>query len=150
MSHSPARRSTSPPTHTRASAVEVFSEYSSKIIGLLLLLTALLVLINCQGVSAGPAVQQQTGAMTITNAALNFGSVNAGGSKTISTTATNWGTASVTINSVAISTKYFFITPPTHPVTLAAGQSTPISVDFAPNAAGTFNGTLSITSTASD
>jgi Protein of unknown function (DUF1573)/Abnormal spindle-like microcephaly-assoc'd, ASPM-SPD-2-Hydin len=125
--------------------------YSSKIIGFLLFLPGLLALINCQGVSAGPAIQQQqSGALTISNAVLNFGSVTAGRSKTLTATATNSGTASVTINSVAISTKYFSLTAPTLPISLAVGQSTPITVGFTPNAAGTFNATVSITSTASD
>lgn len=86
----------------------------------------------------------------MTNPSLAFGSVTAGSSKTISTTATNSGSASVTINSVAISTKYFNLTAPSLPVTLAAGQSVPLSVVFTPNAAGAFNASISISSTATD
>jgi hypothetical protein len=86
----------------------------------------------------------------LTSASLNFGSVKTGFSKTISTTATNSGSASLTISSIAISTRYFSLSSPTLPITIAAGQSVQISVAFLPNAAGTFNATLSITSTASD
>lgn len=86
----------------------------------------------------------------MTNSSLAFGSVKAGSSKTISTTATNSGSAAVTINSVAISTKYFQLAAPSLPVTLAAGQSVPLSVVFSPNAAGAFNASISISSTATD
>ena len=84
------------------------------------------------------------------NTSLAFGSVNAGSSKTISTTATNSGSTAVTINSVAISTKYFSLSAPSLPVTIAAGQSVPVSIVFSPNAAGSFSASVSISSTASD
>lgn len=86
----------------------------------------------------------------MTNPSLTFGSVKAGSSKIISTTATNSGSSGVTINGAAVSSKYFKLTSPSLPVSLAAGQSVPLSIVFSPNAAGAFNGSISISSTASD
>jgi hypothetical protein len=113
--------------------------------GALLLLAALAFLAGCQGVSAGSSSQAQLGTLSLATATLNFGSVAAGSSKTLSATATNSGPGSVTINSVAFSTQYFSLNAPTLPLTLTVGQSTPVSVTFSPNAAGTFTATATIT-----
>lgn len=128
-------------------------EVRSKIIFTLLLLGALWSLSGCQGLSTSstnPTKQSQSGTISLTSSSLAFGSVKAGSSKAISTTATNSGSATVTITSVAISTKYFQVTAPSLPVTLTAGQSVPLSVVFTPNAAGTFNASISISSDATD
>lgn len=122
----------------------------SKIIASLLMLGAVSSLTGCQGLSSGSSDPAQRGTISLTNPSLAFGSVKAGASKTVSTAATNSGSAAVTINTVAISTKYFNLTSPSLPVTIAAGQSVPLSVAFTPNAAGTFNGSVSISSTAAD
>ncbi|MGB8065759.1 MAG: choice-of-anchor D domain-containing protein [Candidatus Sulfotelmatobacter sp.] len=122
----------------------------SKIIASLLLLGALWILTGCQGLSSGSSNPSQSGTISVTNPSLAFGSVKAGSSKTVSTTATNSGSAAVTINSVAISSKYFNLSSPSLPVTIASGQSVSLSVVFTPNAAGTFSGSISISSTAAD
>src|ERR1700746_890671 len=103
-------------------------EICSKIIASLLLLGALWSLTGCQGISTGSTNQSQSGTISVTNPALAFGSVKAGSSKTVSTTATNSGSAAVTIRGVAISSKYFTLSAPNLPVTIAAGQSVPLSV----------------------
>jgi hypothetical protein len=54
------------------------------------------------------------------------------------------------VSSASISSKYFSLSAPSLPITLAAGQSSPVSVVFSPNAAGAFNATATIASTASD
>ena len=125
-------------------------EVCSKIIASLLLTGTLWILTGCQGFSAGSSNQSPSGTIALTNPSLAFGSVKAGGSKTVSTTATNSGSAAVTINSVAVSSKYFNLSSPSLPVTIASGQSIPLSVVFTPNAAGTFSGSISISSTATD
>lgn len=122
----------------------------SKIFSLLILLLALWTLTGCAGLSTGSSNQTQSGTISLANASLAFGSVKAGSSKTVSTTVTNSGAAAVTINSVAISTKYFALTAPSLPVTIAAGQSVPFSIAFNPNAAGTFSASVSISSDATD
>ena len=125
------------------------AEFCSKIITPLLVLGALW-MTGCQGVSTGSSNQTQSGTISLTNPSLTFGSVTAGSSKTVSTTAKNSGSAAVTINSVSISTKVFTLSALNLPVTIAAGQSLPLSIVFTPNTAGTFNGSVSISSTASD
>lgn len=81
---------------------------------------------------------------------MSFGSVAAGASKTVSATATNSGSATLMINSLSFSTKYFSLASPVLPIAIDAGKSAPISITFAPNAAGTFNASVAIASDASD
>ena len=121
----------------------------------LVLLASLVFLVGCQGVSAGAPNNSnpsnpQTGTLTLPATTFNFGSVAAGSSKTVATTVTNSGSVAVTVVSASVSSQYFSLVAPSPPVTISAGQSTPVSIQFSPNAAGTFNATLSITSNASN
>jgi len=115
-----------------------------------LLLFAVGSLIGCQGVSSGGNSTSPIGSLSLGSASLSFGNVTPGSSKTLTVTATNSGSASVTISSATISTKYFSLTSPSLPSTLPAGQSANLSVQFAPATAGSFSATATITSTASD
>jgi len=118
---------------------------------MLLLLAGLSLMVGCQGVSSGsPSGSQQSGTLSLAATNVDFGSVNAGTSKALTVKATNSGSASVTVSSASISTKYFALTAPSLPATLAAGQSTNVSIQFTPNAAGSFSGSLTLTSDASD
>jgi Cep192 domain 4/Protein of unknown function (DUF1573) len=146
MSNSPLVNDLHPQANGRVAGAGI----CSKIIASLLLLGGLWLLTGCQGLSTGSSNQPQSGTISLANPSLAFGSVKAGSSKTVSTTATNSGSAAVTINSVAISTKFFTLNAPSLPATIAAGQSVTLSVVFTPNAAGTFNGSVSISSTATD
>jgi hypothetical protein len=109
-------------------------------------------MVGCQGVSTSSSNSQQadTGILTLSGTTVDFGTVTAGTSKTLSTTLTNTGTASITVTSATFSTPYFSLSAPSLPVAILAGQSTPVTLVFSPNAAGTFNATVSITSNASD
>jgi hypothetical protein len=113
-------------------------------------LTGLSFLTGCQGVSAGGSNQQQQTTLSLNLATLQFGSVQAGTTKTLTFTASNSGPASVSVSGVSISSKYFTLTSPSLPVTVSAGQGVPVSVSFEPNAAGNFTATATITSDASD
>jgi Abnormal spindle-like microcephaly-assoc'd, ASPM-SPD-2-Hydin len=136
-----------PETPARA----ISSKHLGKVAGALLLAAALTLLTGCQGLStASTSSQQQPSTLSLLTTTLGFGSVTAGSSKTLSVTAMNSGPASVTVSSAAISTKYFSLIAPSLPVTVAAGQSATISIQFTPNAVGAFNATLSITSDASN
>ena len=131
----------------------IFENFLGRAAGALLLLTSLSVLIGCQGVSAGGGSGQKqasTLSLSLVTSTLDFGSVAAGSSKTLTITATNSGPDSVTVSSAAISTQYFALVSPSLPVSVAAGQSATISIVFTPNAAGAFNATLSINSDASN
>jgi len=115
-------------------------------------LLGLVVLIGCQGVSAANPSnqqQQQSGILSLGSASLDFGSVTVGMSKTVTLTATNTGTASLVINSVAFSTPYFALSGASLPVTVNPGQVSTLSVIFTPNAAGSFAATLTVTTAAS-
>jgi hypothetical protein len=103
---------------------------------------------GCQGVSAGNTTPP-SGTLSLGDLSLNFGSVTAGNSETLSVTASNTGNATITISFVTISSKYFSLMSPSLPATIAAGQSTTVGVKFTPNVAGTFTATVAITSDAS-
>ena len=134
-----------PPTREKC------AKYFWNAAGALLLLLGLASLVGCQGVSAvSSSSQQQTSNLSWGSGSLDFGSVTAGSSKTLTVTATNSGSTDVTISSAAISTKYFSLTAPGLPVTIAAGQSTTLSVKFTPDAASAFSATATVTSDASN
>ena len=113
----------------------IFENFLGRAAGALLLLTSLSVLIGCQGVSAGGGSGQKqasTLSLSLVTSTLDFGSVAAGSSKTLTITATNSGPDSVTVSSAAISTQYFALVSPSLPVSVAAGQSATISIVFTP------------------
>ena len=131
----------------QTAVIAMRSKHPGKVAGALLLVAGLLLLVGCQGVSAaGSSGQQQSGTLSLLTSTLVFGSVAVGSSKTLTVTATNSGPASLTISSVAISTKYYSLVAPSLPLAIAAGQSATISIKFAPSAAGIFNTCLLYTS----
>jgi Protein of unknown function (DUF1573)/Abnormal spindle-like microcephaly-assoc'd, ASPM-SPD-2-Hydin len=120
---------------------------------ILILLLGLSFLAACQGLSAGSppkSSQPQLGNLSLANASMDFGSVVAGTTKTLTVTATNSGSAAVTVNSATISNNNFSLTAPSLPATIASGQNTSFSLAFTPNAVGSFNATVTIASNASD
>src|SRR3954462_10210541 len=126
---------------------------SWKIARLAMLLSGLCFLAACQGLSAGSPpkdTQQQVGTLSLANPSIDFGSVVAGTTKTLTLSATNSGSAAVTVNSATVSSDNFVVTAPSFPATIAAGQSATLSVAFTPNGAGSFTRTITIASNASD
>ncbi len=119
-----------------------------------MLLLGIAFLAGCQGFSAGSSSKSSqappVGSLSLANASLNFGSVVAGVSKTLTVTATNSGSAAVTVSGASVSNSNFSVTAPSLPATIAAGQSASLSLAFSPNAVGSFNATVKITSNASD
>jgi hypothetical protein len=121
--------------------------------GVALIFLGLATMVGCQGFSAAkPATTQQTqvGSLVLSGATLDFGSVTAGTSKTLTLSASNTGAVPLSIASVSISSKYFTLSSPSLPAVVAAGQNSTISIVFTPNAAGAFTATVSIASNASD
>src|SRR5580700_12120052 len=120
----------------------------------LLLLLGLGFLVGCQGFSStsnkSTNVQAQSGTLSLMGTSLDFGAVSVGASKTLTMTLSNNGTASVTVSSASISSQYFSFSAPSLPVTIPAGQGISVSLVFSPNAAGTFNATVSIISNATN
>jgi hypothetical protein len=126
---------------------------SWKIARLLMLLAALSFLSACQGLSAGSPpkqTQQQLGTLSLANPSIDFGSVVLGDTKTLTVTATNSGSAAVTVSSATVSSGNFVVTAPSFPATIAAGQSATLSLAFTPDAVGSFAATVTIASNASD
>ncbi|MGH9498261.1 MAG: choice-of-anchor D domain-containing protein [Terriglobales bacterium] len=123
----------------------------------LVVFLALTVLAGCQGLSAGskaqdPPPQQNNanGSLGINTLSLDFGSVPVASNKTVTATATNNGSTDITVSSVTFSAPQFTLTEPTIPLTVAAGKSASLSVMFVPTATGSFTGSMTITSDASD
>ncbi len=135
-------------THART----ICSRHLWKVAGASLLSTVLTFLLGCQGFSSAKAATQSTqaGTLSLNSASLDFGGVTSGTSKTMGLTATNSGTASITVSSASISSQYFSLSAPTLPIAILAGQSVPITLAFTPNAAGSFGAMVSVTSNATN
>jgi hypothetical protein len=81
---------------------------------------------------------------------LNFGNVNVGSSNTHTVTLTNTGNSSVTISQVNVSGVAFSASGVAPPLTLLSQQTVSLSVRFAPTAAGSKSGSVSVASNASN
>lgn len=90
-----------------------------------------------------------TGQLTVSPAALTFGNVNIGNSKTRTATLSATG-GSVTISSAASSNPQFTVSGVSFPLTLNSGQSVNLYVDFSPTQGGSDSATLTVDSNASD
>jgi hypothetical protein len=137
----------------KTAAKSIQSKHLVKVAGASLLLAALAFLAACQGFSSRKSTttqQVQSGTLSLSSASLDFGSVTAGASKTLTVTASNTGTASITVSSASISSQYFSLSAPTLPIAILVGQSVPITLVFAPNAAGPFSATVSVNSNAAN
>jgi hypothetical protein len=94
-------------------------------------------------------VNAGSGQLTVSPSSLNFGNVNTGSNSALSATLTNSGTSSATISNVSVSGAGFNATGLSG-VILGPGQSTNVSVTFAPSGTGAVSGTVTITSNAAN
>jgi hypothetical protein len=90
------------------------------------------------------------GKLTASPTSFTFSNVVVGQSQTQTETLQNTGGVNVTISQASASGTGFSISGITLPVTLAPGQGTSFSVKFAPQSAGSFSGSISITSDGSN
>lgn len=90
------------------------------------------------------------GMMSPTPAALNLGTVAVGQNSSQTVAVKNTGNATVVLSSLKSSNAVFAASGPTFPQNLAAGQSVSFSVAFAPQAAGSATGTVTLMSNASN
>jgi Abnormal spindle-like microcephaly-assoc'd, ASPM-SPD-2-Hydin/HYDIN/CFA65/VesB-like, Ig-like domain/Cep192 domain 4 len=90
------------------------------------------------------------GGQLVAPAAVSFGSPQVGSSQTKQVTVTNSGASTVTISQAAVSGTGFSASGLSAPMTLATGQSTTVNCTFTPKSAGAANGSLTITSDASN
>jgi len=88
------------------------------------------------------------GQLTANPTSLAFGSVQAGNRSNKSETLTNNGGTAVTISQANVTGAGFSVSGLSLPVTLAANQSVPLTVSFAPATAGAASATLAIVSDA--
>ena len=96
---------------------------------------------------AGTGMAQ--GQLAVTPTSTDFGSVTVGTSKTQAGTLSAIG-SSVTLSSAAVSNAEFSLSGITFPLTIAAGQSVPFTLTFAPQVSGSASATGSFTSNASN
>jgi hypothetical protein len=87
--------------------------------------------------------------LTVSPSTLTFGNVTVGSSATLQATLTASG-AAVTISSDGSNSSEFAIVGLSLPLTMQAGQSLPITVQFTPNASGNAYGKVGFTSNAVD
>jgi Abnormal spindle-like microcephaly-assoc'd, ASPM-SPD-2-Hydin len=118
--------------------------------GVAAVLLAALVSVSCGGVAGqSNAVSGNNPAnLTLNTSSIDFGSVAVGSTKTSPITLTNAsdaGSASVTFSQVNVTGTGFSASTAPLPIALAPGQSSTITLTFAPKSAGTLTGSLSIT-----
>src|SRR5579863_778948 len=87
---------------------------------------------------------------TASPTSMTFASITVGQTSSQTETITNTGGTSLTISAVGESGTGFSVSGITPPVTLTAGQSTTFTVKFGPGSAGSFSGTATVTSDASN
>lgn len=97
--------------------------------------------ISLSGTGVVPA-----GQLNVAPSSLNFGNVTVGSAASLSGSVTA-SDGSVTLSSVNTTNSQFYLNGPSFPVTLAAGQSMPFTVTFAPQSSGTTSGAFAFVST---
>ncbi|MGA2458162.1 MAG: putative Ig domain-containing protein [Terriglobales bacterium] len=90
-----------------------------------------------------------TGTLTIAPTTLSFGNATVGTSVSQSSSLSAAG-ASVTVSSASLSSAEFSLTGISLPVTIAAGQSVPVTMTFSPQSSGSASGVLTVASNASN
>ena len=95
---------------------------------------------------SGTGAQSQL--IVLTPTPVNFGNVSIGSSSAQTITLQNSGNTAVTITQDSVSGSGFTMTGLTIPLTLAAGQNTSFTAQFAPQAAGSATGSITIISNA--
>lgn len=114
-------------------------------------MVAALISVSCGGgmAQSSHAASNTTAAdLTLNTSKIDFGNVAVGGSKTNSLTLTNSSPSdgpSVTFSQVTATGSGFTASTAALPITLAPGQASTVTLTFAPKAAGSVNGSLSIT-----
>jgi hypothetical protein len=89
-------------------------------------------------------VGSPAGALQVTPASLNFGNVTVGSSQT-QTVILSSTSGQVTVSSDSLGSAEYSVSGLTLPLTIAAGQTVPIKVTFSPQASGSANTNLALT-----
>jgi hypothetical protein len=88
--------------------------------------------------------------LSFSTSSLSFGSVNVGSNSDLGAALTNTGNSSVTISAVNVTSAAFTVSGISSGETLTAGQSVPVTVQFAPTASGAVTGSISLVSSATN
>jgi hypothetical protein len=102
-----------------------------------------------QMTGTGVLQTQPAAGLTVNSSSVSFGNVAVGTPSTQSLTLTSSGTGAVTVSKVSMSGTGFTESGATFPLTLNAGQTATLSLQFEPTATGAATGKVTITSTAS-
>ena len=103
--------------------------------------------VSLSGTGTAPATPPQ---ISVSPGSISFGSVPVNTTATQPVTVSNTGGTVLTISQVTTSGNGFTESGPVPPFTIAAGQSQILTITFAPTAAGTYTGSLGITSNAAN
>src|SRR5256712_9838888 len=112
----------------------------------LALILALVGTVSLVGCASGASPQVQQMQLVVSPSALSFGNISLGSSSTQTVPLTNSGTASVTVSQASVSGAGFSRNGLPPPFTLPPGQGSTITVRFAPQAAGSATGSLTVVS----
>jgi nitrogen fixation protein FixH len=122
----------------------------------LVVLLALATMLGCQGLSSSSKSSTtnttnntKPGLLAVSPASISFGMVKVGNNQNQPATMTNSGGSSLTVSKVTPTGTGFSVSGLSLPMTLAAGQSQPFTVVFAPEAPGAASGNLAIVNTGS-
>ena len=107
-------------------------------------------IISLSGTGTAPSTPPQSALLSASASNLNFGNTLVGTSTSMALSLTNTGTESVNTSQVAITGTGFTVAGFPGVVTLAVGQSFTLTVSFAPFAAGSATGSLSVLSSATN
>jgi hypothetical protein len=112
-------------------------------ISLVLALCPLLLLNGCAGLVSGQQ-QSASASFAVSPQSVNFGKVAAGQKTSQNVMVTNTGNAAITLEQATFSNSQFGMSGMTLPATMAAGQSSNITVWMSGTKAGTVSGTMSV------
>jgi Abnormal spindle-like microcephaly-assoc'd, ASPM-SPD-2-Hydin len=90
-----------------------------------------------------------TRVLTVSPAALNFGSINVGAQTTAQVQVANLGNSTITVSQVTLTGSGFSASGISSGLQITSGQSAVLNVEFSPTATGAKSGTVTITSNAS-
>ncbi len=97
-------------------------------------------------VLSGSGIAVPVPQLTVSSTNLSFGSITIDSSTTQTLVLRSSGTATVTVNSAVITGGMFSVVAQSFPISLAAGQSVTLQIQFSPTTAGTATGQLTISS----
>src|SRR2546426_1131344 len=103
---------------------------------------------GCGGVAGKNTTPQGNGQLSARPASVAFGNVTVGSSSTQAVSFSNTGNVNLTVSLGGATGPGFSISGLTFPLTLPPGQSSTLSVQFAPTATGSVSGSLSLVSNA--